>query len=99
MRNRLVVIGDLTDEIKIKEENGIPVAEFVLQVEKNDYEIEFIPLKAFRSIAVDLAKEVKKGMKVYIRGRVEACGYEKDSNKNRSIELVVKTFEVVGERL
>ncbi len=96
MLNQVVVIGRITDVIKVDEtENGKKVANLVIAVPrayKNSdgiYDTDFIRCTLWNNVAVNTSEYCQKGDLIGIRGRLQSNSYEdKDGNRKYGLEVV-----------
>jgi single-strand DNA-binding protein len=88
MLNRIVLIGRLTKDPSLRyTENGTPVCNFTLAVERNytnrdgDRDVDFINIVTWRGLAENCARHLGKGRLVGVDGSLQI---RKSENNNRT---------------
>ena len=103
MLNRVVLVGRLTKdpELRITNNNSIPVVSFTLAVNRpfssannsngsDNRDADFIQCIAWRKQAENVSKYVKKGHMVAVEGRIQTRDYvDTQTNNRRYITEVV----------
>ncbi|MCS7017640.1 MAG: single-stranded DNA-binding protein [Cytophagales bacterium] len=107
MVNKAILIGNLgKDPIVRHTANGIPVATFSLatsEVYKDESgerieKTEWHNIVLWRGLAEVAEKYLKKGMKVYIEGKITNREYEQDGVKKYITEIVGNNMQILTSR-
>lgn len=101
MVNVVVLIGRLTKdpELRYTPGSGVPVANFMLAVDRNflnqqgQREADFIPIIVWRKQAENVGKYLKKGSQVAVSGRIQTRNWDDQDGKRHYIT------EVIGDRV
>lgn len=102
--NKIMLIGNISSEIKVQDVNGNKVAKFSIATNESyknkDGEkvtnTEFHNCAAWRGLAGVIEQFVKKGQQVYLEGKQTHKSYEKDGQKKYYSEVVVNNLEMLG---
>ncbi|TYR75566.1 single-stranded DNA-binding protein [Rossellomorea vietnamensis] len=96
MLNRVVLVGRLTKDPELKyTPNGVPVANFVLAVNRNftnqqgEREADFINCQVWRKPAENVANFLKKGSLAGVDGRIQTRNFEGQDGKRVFMTEVV----------
>lgn len=101
--NKVILIGHLAGDPEIHEtKTGKKVAKFsiatnydtTIEGEKKQY-TDFHRIVAWKSLADIAQKWLKKGMGVYIEGRLHNNQYEKDGVKRTMTEIVLDNLNIL----
>jgi single-strand DNA-binding protein len=101
--NKVILIGHLTGDPEIKEtKNGKKVARFsvatnydtTMNGEKKQY-VDFHRISAWGKLVSIVEKWLKKGMGVYLEGRLHNSQYEKDGQKHTTTEIVLDNLNIL----
>lgn len=90
MYNRVTLIGRLTEDPELRyTPTGIAVVRFRLAVNRpkrsdGTQEADFIPVSAFRKVAVSVAEYCRKGRLVLVDGSLRQRQYETESGEKRT---------------
>lgn len=106
--NKVILIGNIgrDPELRVLEGN-IPRVNFVLATnetykDKNGNRIdhtEWHNIVMWRSLADSAHRLLKKGMQVYVEGKIQSRQWiDKEGNKRVSYDIVAETFSVLGQR-
>ncbi|MBK8704494.1 MAG: single-stranded DNA-binding protein [Saprospiraceae bacterium] len=108
MVNRVMLIGNLGKDPEIRSlENGAMVAKFTLAThetykDKNgEYKklTEWHDIVMWRELAERAQSMLKKGMQVYIEGKLtHRTWQDQDNNTKKITEVVANTFRILGAR-
>ena len=108
MRNRVQLIGNVGNDPEIKNlEGGKKVANFTLATNesyKNDKgekveQTEWHNIVLWRSMAESAEKILKKGMQIYIEGKLQTRQWvDKDNVKRNITEVVGESYKVLQKR-
>lgn len=106
--NKVILIGNLGKDPEVRYlEGGIAVANFPLattEVHKNRSgdkveSTEWHNIVLWRGLAEVAEKLLKKGMQVYIEGRLRTRTWEdKDGSKKRATEIVGENLTILGRK-
>ncbi|MFH0834120.1 MAG: single-stranded DNA-binding protein [Patescibacteria group bacterium] len=101
--NRVILIGHLTGDPEIREtKTGKKVASFSIATnydrtvdgEKRQY-TDFHRITAWGRLAETAEKWLKKGMGVFVEGRLHNSQFEKDGQKRTITEVVLDTLNIL----
>lgn len=101
--NRVILIGHLAKDPEIRTtKSGKQVASFsvatnydtTIEGEKKQY-VDFHRITAWGKLAEVAEKWLKKGMGVYIEGRLHNNTFEKDGQKKTTTEIVLDTLNIL----
>ncbi len=112
MYNRAYLIGNLVRDPELRyTPSGIAVARFtvavnrpkkkgagVAQETKENQDVDFIPVVAWRRLAEICGEFLKKGKSVSIEGRLQIRPYEKNGEKRVSAEVIADGMQMLGKR-
>ena len=90
MLNVITLNGRLTKDPVVKTfEDDKVVANFVLAVQRNKDEADFIPVEVWNQTARSVETYVKKGALIGVEGTLRVSNYEDNEGKNRTFTKVV----------
>lgn len=101
--NRVILIGHLAQDPEVRStKTGKRVANFSIATnydsttdgEKKQY-VDFHRVTAWEKLAEITEKWLKKGMGVYVEGRLRNSQYEKDGQKRTATEVVLDTLNIL----
>ena len=78
MLNQIILVGRLTSDLEVKEEEGRKVSDITIAIPRSyknsdgEYETDFVSCKLFGSVAENTAGYCKKGDIIGVKGRIEA---------------------------
>lgn len=107
MVNKAILVGHLgKDPVVRHTANGIPVATFSLATSESYKDergeriekTEWHNIVLWRSLAEVAEKYLKKGMKVYIEGKITTHEYEQDGVKKYITEIVGNNMQILTSR-
>lgn len=104
--NKNFYIGNLTRDPELTETSGgIKVCRFTIAVNRSyagadgERQADFIPCVAWRGLAENIAKHVKKGNKVAVSGELHTRNYEDaQGNKRTGFDIVASDVEFLSPR-
>jgi single-strand DNA-binding protein len=106
--NKVILIGNLGKDPEVRHlEGGTTVANFPLATtetykDKNgnrQEQTEWHNIVLWRSLADVAEKYLKKGMQIYIEGKLRTRSWEdKEGHKRYTTEVVAETFTMLGSR-
>ena len=106
--NKVILVGNLGKDPEVRYlEGGIPVANFSLATsefykDKNGNRVEttdWHKIVAWRGLAEVASKFLKKGMQVYVEGKLKTKSWtDKDGTKQFSTEIVADNLVMLGKR-
>jgi single-strand DNA-binding protein len=106
--NKVTLIGNLGKDPEIRRTGeGIPVANFTLATTESYKDksgnwvdqTEWHNIVAWRGLAERAEKSFKKGMQIYIEGRLTTRNWEdKDGNKRYTTEVVAQSMFMLGRK-
>ena len=105
--NKVILVGNLGKDPEVRTlDNGAKVASFSLatsetykdkQGNKVD-QTEWHNIVAWRGLAEVVEKYMRKGMTVYLEGKIRTRSYEKDGNKRYTTEIIADTIQMLGKK-
>ena len=105
MLNKAFLIGNLTRDPELRfTASGIAVTRFTIAVNRHKKnpdgtsEADFFRVVAWRKLAEICGEFLKKGMPVYIEGRLQIDTYEKDGEKRTSAEIIADNMQMLSRR-
>lgn len=108
MVNRVILIGNLGKDPEVRSlENGAMVAKFSLATsesyrdkENNWQELtEWHDIVVWRTVAERAEKSLKKGMTIYLEGKLtHRTWQDKDGNNRRTTEIVADYFRIIDRK-
>ena len=104
--NKAFLVGNLTRDPELTTTpNGISVCRFAIAVQRRfanadgERDADFINCVAWRGLAENIAKYVKKGKKVCVVGAIQTRSYEaQDGTKRYITEVVADDVEFISPR-
>lgn len=104
--NKALLVGNLTRDPELSTTpNGISFCRFTVAVQRRfansdgEREADFINCVAWRGLADNIAKYVKKGKKVSVVGSIQTRNYEaQDGTKRYVTEIVAEDVEFISPR-
>ena len=108
MVNRVILIGNLGRDPEVRRlENGAVVAKFSIATNENykdksgewQTQTEWHDIVVWRALAERAESQLKKGMQVYIEGKLTHRSWQdQDGNNRRTTEVVAGYFRTLGKR-
>ena len=104
--NIAILTGNLIKENNIKyTSNGVAILSNTIAIKRNyknannEYESDFVNIKAFDKKAEYLSKYANKGDKITIKGRIQTSNYEdKEGNKKYITEVIVEDLTLMSKK-
>jgi len=105
--NKVILVGNLGRDPEVRHlEGGVTVANFSLattEVYKDKTgarkeNTEWHNIVVWRGLADLAEKYLKKGMTIYLEGRIRNKSYEKDGIKHHTSEIVADTFTILSKK-
>lgn len=105
--NKCILIGNLTKDPEITTtSNGVSVCRFTLAVTRRfansegERDTDFISIVAWRALADNCHKFIKKGSKVAVVGNIQSRSYDAtDGTKRYVTEIVAEEVEFLNTRM
>lgn len=108
MINRVILIGNLGKDPEVRTlESGAMVAKFSIATNENYKDrngewqsaTEWHDVVVWRALAERAQNQLKKGMQVYIEGKLTHRSWQdQDGNNRRTTEILANTFRLLGRR-
>ena len=108
MVNRVILIGNLGKDPEVRRlENGAAVAKFTLATNENykdksgewQTQTEWHNVIAWRNLAERAESSLKKGMTVYVEGKLTTRSWQdQDGNNRYTTEVVSNYFRILSKR-
>ena len=104
--NKVILIGNLTKDPEISTtQNGVSVCRFTIAVSRRftnaegERETDFLNVVAWRNLADNCHKYLKKGSKAAVTGSIQTRTYDaQDGSKRYVTEIVAEEVEFVGSK-
>lgn len=105
--NKVILMGNLTRDVELRHtQGGTALAKFGMAINRRwtvDGETKesvcFVDLTAWGKQAEILAEHTRKGMPLFIEGRLEYSSWDGDDGKKKSkLDVVVENFQFVSGR-
>lgn len=95
--NNVIIMGNVTRELDLRTTpDGTNVTQFSLAVNRMKEGVDFIDCVAFAQPAEVLAKYLKKGDRVLVKGRLKQHTWVQDEANRSKLEVVVEDFNFIG---
>jgi len=105
MLNQVILVGRLTQDIKVKEgEGGSKYCDITIAIprsfknEEGAYDTDFIEVKTFGNVAENIAEYCAKGDVVGVKGRVQAKEIEKYHTKMTVMEIIAEKITFLSTK-
>jgi len=105
MLNQVVLVGRLVDDPVVQEhENGSKSSYLKLAIPRSyknadgEYDVDFIDCKLWNNIAQNTSEYCRKGDIVGVKGRVQSSSYEKDGEKEFSMDIVAEKVTFLSSK-
>ena len=108
MVNRVILIGNLGRDPELRRlESGAAVAKFSIATNENykdrsgewQQQTEWHEIVAWRQLAERAESSLKKGMQIYLEGKLTHRSWQdQDGNNRKTTEVVANYFRIVGGR-
>ena len=107
--NKVILVGNVGSDPEVRYlERGTAIANFNLATTERGYTMqngtqvpdrtEWHPIVLWRNLAEWAEKYVRKGMKLYIEGKLQTRTWEKDGQKRSTIRVVVNTVQSLSSK-
>lgn len=102
--NNVVLMGRLTDDVKVQESKDTKWANFTLAVrdgvdEEGNSKAQFIRCSVFNKAAEIMEKFTEKGSPLCIRGHIRVSSYENENGETVwSTQIIVDDFDLIGAK-
>ena len=94
--NNVVIIGRLTSDPELKQNEKYTQCKFTLAVNRLKEGADFISCIAWNKQAELISKYLHKGNQVAIEGRIQTGSYEKDGVKHYTTDVIVQSLNFIG---
>lgn len=104
MLNQTILVGRLTKDLEIKEENGKKRTQLILAVSRGFknadgiYETDFIRCVLWNIVAENTCEYCKKGDVVGVKGRIQSYVFEKDGKKEYGLEVIAERVTFLSNK-
>ena len=105
MLNKIVIVGHVTKDAKIYDNEEVKIATFSVATERNykdendEIACDYIFCKAFGKMASNIEKYTSQGSLVGITGQMRSRKYEKEKQTHFVTELYVETIKFMSPKL
>ncbi|MCI2875497.1 single-stranded DNA-binding protein [Staphylococcus hominis] len=105
MLNKIVIVGRMTKDAKIYNNEEVKIATFRVATERNykdendEIACDYILCKAFGKMASNIEKYTSQGSLVGITGQMRSRKYEKEKQTHFVTELYVETIKFMSPKL
>lgn len=96
---RIVIAGNVTRDVEMREANGTKLAKFALAVNekrKGEESVTFFDCTAFNKTAEIVERYVKKGNPLLVDGQMRSRRYEKDGQQRTAWDVAVDRVTLLG---
>lgn len=104
MLNKIVIVGRMTKDAKIYNNEEVKIATFSVATERNykdendEIACDYILCKAFGKMASNIEKYTSQGSLVGITGQMRSRKYEKEKQTHFVTELYVETIKFMSPK-
>jgi len=105
MYNKVFLIGRLTRDPETRyTSSGVAVTRFSLAINRpqrrdsTNNEVDFFRIVTWRKLAEICNEFLRKGKLVAIEGRLQISSYEKNGQKNQSVEVVADNMKMLDRK-
>lgn len=104
MLNKIVIVGRMTKDAKIYDNEEVKIATFSVATERNykdendEIACDYIFCKAFGKMASNIEKYTSQGSLVGITGQMRSRKYEKDNQTHFVTEVYVETIKFMSSK-
>ena len=105
MLNKIVIVGRMTKDAEIYDNEEVKIATFSVATERNykdendEIACDYIFCKAFGKMASNIEKYTSQGSLVGITGQMRSRKYEKEKQTHFVTELYVETIKFMSPKL
>lgn len=107
--NKVILIGNVGRDPDVRYlDKNVAVANFTLATTERGFTMqngtqvpdrtEWHTIVAWRSLAELAEKYIRKGMQLYVEGKIQTRSWEKDGVKRYATEIVADTIQLLGKR-
>lgn len=107
--NKVILVGNVGRDPDVRYlDKNVAVANFTLATTERGFTMqngtqvpdrtEWHTIVAWRSLADLAEKYIRKGMQLYIEGKIQTRSWEKDGIKRYATEIVADTIQLLGKR-
>ena len=107
--NKVILIGNVGRDPDVRYlDKNVAVANFTLATTERGFTMqngtqvpdrtEWHTIVAWRSLAELAEKYIRKGMQLYVEGKIQTRSWEKDGVKRYANEIVADTIQLLGKR-
>lgn len=104
--NKVILIGNVGSDPEVRYlDRGVCIANFNLATTERGYimqngvqvpdRTEWHPIVMWRNLAEWAEKYVKKGMKLYIEGKLQTRSWEKEGTIRKKTEIIVENVQIL----
>lgn len=104
--NKVILVGNVGSDPEVRYlDRGTAIANFNLATTERGYTMqngnqvpdrtEWHPIVLWRNLAEWAEKYVRKGMKLYVEGKLQTRTWEKDGQVRRKTEIIAENIQVV----
>jgi len=107
--NKVILVGNVGKDPEVRHmDSGIAVATITLATTERGYTLqngttvpdrtEWHSIIAWRGLAEIAEKYIRKGMQLYVEGKITTRKWEKDGITRYSTEIIAENIELLGKR-
>lgn len=107
--NKVILVGNLGRDPEVRYiDKDVAVANFTLATTERGYtaqngtvvpdKTEWHNIVAWRGLATLAEKYMKKGMQIYLEGKIQTRTYEKDGIKRYITEILAESMQLLGKK-
>lgn len=96
--NKVILIGRLTNDPELRENENSKMAKFTVAVNRLKEGADFINCIAWNKTAELISKYFNKGSQIALEGRINTGSYEKDGKKVYTTDIIVENITFIGSK-
>lgn len=104
--NKVILVGNVGSDPEVRYlDRGVAIANFNLATTEKGYVMqngtqvpdrtEWHPIVLFRNLAEWAEKYVRKGMKLYVEGKLQTRSWEKDGQIRHKTEIIAENVQIL----
>jgi len=104
--NKVILVGNVGSDPDVRYlDRGVAIANFNLATTERGYimqngtqvpdRTEWHPIVLFRNLAEWAERNVRRGMKLYVEGKLQTRTWEKDGQVRRKTEIIAENVQIV----
>lgn len=104
MANRVIIKGNICNDLELKESGETKILSFNVAVQRKfknkngEYETDFFRVSAFNQQAVFISTYFSKGSQIFVEGRLQTRTYDKDGETRYATDIIAEQVEFCGTK-